>query len=186
MRGSTPRPLARQASALPAELIAREGAAAGGCRSLMTATARKGKIPKGSAARGSGSARHPDHYLLDPRSILSSCASTRRRPARPRHRRSCAAAPPQPAVRRVEGQSGRPDLNRRPHRPERCALPGCATPRSKLPEADEGTRTPDPFITSEVLYQLSYVGRVRVGMAGLEPATSPPQTVRAAICATSR
>jgi hypothetical protein len=25
--------------------------------------------------------------------------------------------------------SGRPDLNRRPHRPERCALPGCATPR---------------------------------------------------------
>jgi hypothetical protein len=26
-------------------------------------------------------------------------------------------------------QSGRPDLNRGPHRPERCALPGCATPR---------------------------------------------------------
>jgi hypothetical protein len=26
--------------------------------------------------------------------------------------------------------SGRPDLNRGPHRPERCALPGCATPRS--------------------------------------------------------
>ena len=25
-------------------------------------------------------------------------------------------------------------------------------------EADGGTRTPDPFITSEVLYQLSYVG----------------------------
>ena len=25
-------------------------------------------------------------------------------------------------------------------------------------EADAGTRTPDPFITSEVLYQLSYVG----------------------------
>ena len=25
--------------------------------------------------------------------------------------------------------SGRPDLNRGPHRPERCALPGCATPR---------------------------------------------------------
>ncbi len=24
---------------------------------------------------------------------------------------------------------GRPDLNRGPHRPERCALPGCATPR---------------------------------------------------------
>ena len=26
-------------------------------------------------------------------------------------------------------QSGRPDSNRGPHRPERCALPGCATPR---------------------------------------------------------
>ena len=26
------------------------------------------------------------------------------------------------------------------------------------PKADAGTRTPDPFITSEVLYQLSYVG----------------------------
>ncbi len=28
-------------------------------------------------------------------------------------------------------------------------------------EADAGTRTPDPFITSEVLYQLSYVGGCR-------------------------
>src|SRR5215213_7686679 len=28
-----------------------------------------------------------------------------------------------------KGSSGRPDLNRGPHRPERCALPGCATPR---------------------------------------------------------
>ena len=28
-------------------------------------------------------------------------------------------------------QSGRPDLNRGPHRPERCALPGCATPRGR-------------------------------------------------------
>jgi hypothetical protein len=27
-------------------------------------------------------------------------------------------------------------------------------------QADAGTRTPDPFITSEVLYQLSYVGAV--------------------------
>ena len=30
--------------------------------------------------------------------------------------------------------------------------------RSTIPQADAGTRTPDPFITSEVLYQLSYVG----------------------------
>jgi hypothetical protein len=29
-----------------------------------------------------------------------------------------------------------------------------------LTEADARTRTGDPFITSEVLYQLSYVGRV--------------------------
>jgi hypothetical protein len=29
-------------------------------------------------------------------------------------------------------------------------------------EADGGTRTPDPIITSDVLYQLSYVGAVRV------------------------
>jgi hypothetical protein len=37
--------------------------------------------------------------------------------------------------------------------------PGVVTDiaRSKR-EADGETRTPDPFITSEVLYQLSYVG----------------------------
>jgi hypothetical protein len=29
---------------------------------------------------------------------------------------------------------------------------------SQPSQADAGTRTPDPFITSEVLYQLSYVG----------------------------
>ena len=29
--------------------------------------------------------------------------------------------------------SGREDLNLRPHRPERCALPSCATPRPKCP-----------------------------------------------------
>ncbi len=34
--------------------------------------------------------------------------------------------------------SGRPDLNRGPHRPERCALPGCATPRlPQYPTAGE-------------------------------------------------
>jgi hypothetical protein len=30
-------------------------------------------------------------------------------------------------------------------------------------EADGGTRTPDPIITSDVLYQLSYVGEVGDG-----------------------
>jgi hypothetical protein len=31
-------------------------------------------------------------------------------------------------------------------------------PTGRIIRADAGTRTPDPFITSEVLYQLSYVG----------------------------
>jgi hypothetical protein len=31
-------------------------------------------------------------------------------------------------------------------------------PRGRIPKADARTRTGDPFITSEVLYQLSYVG----------------------------
>ena len=31
---------------------------------------------------------------------------------------------------------------------------------SYVVEADAGTRTPDPIITSDVLYQLSYVGGV--------------------------
>ena len=31
------------------------------------------------------------------------------------------------------GWSGREDLNLRPHRPERCALPSCATPRPRVP-----------------------------------------------------
>ena len=39
---------------------------------------------------------------------------------------------------------------------------------SGLPvEADGGTRTPDPFITSEVLYQLSYVGARGETIVGL-------------------
>ena len=32
-------------------------------------------------------------------------------------------------------------------------------------EADARTRTGDPFITSEVLYQLSYVGEARILLA---------------------
>ena len=38
-------------------------------------------------------------------------------------------------------QSGRPDLNRGPHRPERCALPGCATPRESAIIPDRGATT---------------------------------------------
>jgi hypothetical protein len=36
-----------------------------------------------------------------------------------------------------------------------------------MPQADAGTRTPDPIITSDVLYQLSYVGVcLSIGQAG--------------------
>jgi hypothetical protein len=35
-----------------------------------------------------------------------------------------------------------------------------------LSQADARTRTGDPFITSEVLYQLSYVGRESQSSAG--------------------
>ena len=38
-------------------------------------------------------------------------------------------------------------------------------------KADAGTRTPDPFITSEVLYQLSYVGAGRDASAPLSSET---------------
>ena len=37
--------------------------------------------------------------------------------------------------------SGREDLNLRPHRPERCALPSCATPRPKVPAEGRGMIT---------------------------------------------
>ena len=42
-------------------------------------------------------------------------------------------------------------------------------------EADAGTRTPDPFITSEVLYQLSYVGilALQCGFHGYQPRRYP-------------
>src|SRR3954453_941363 len=44
--------------------------------------------------------------------------------------------------------SGRPDLNRGPHRPERCALPGCATPRedSIIPDWGSGGGNAVPLL----------------------------------------
>ena len=42
--------------------------------------------------------------------------------------------------------SGREDLNLRPHRPERCALPGCATPRGK-PEYRRPTHHPTQLLS---------------------------------------
>src|SRR5205809_5235133 len=45
--------------------------------------------------------------------------------------------------------------------------------RDLLGQADARTRTGDPFITSEVLYQLSYVGSGPT-VAGREPKTGTP------------
>ncbi len=40
--------------------------------------------------------------------------------------------------RGMRGESGRPDLNRRPLEPHSSALPGCATPRMHLIIAQRG------------------------------------------------
>ena len=45
-----------------------------------------------------------------------------------------------------------------------------------LREADARTRTGDPFITSEVLYQLSYVGETS-RVAGLRRTVTPSRAV---------
>jgi hypothetical protein len=71
--------------------------------------------------------------------VLSSIAA--RRSARSGHNRG-----PLRNIRfsRASLKSGRPDLNRGPHRPERCALPGCATPRMRpvFHRVGEGIRPP--------------------------------------------
>jgi hypothetical protein len=46
------------------------------------------------------------------------------------------------------------------------SLAATRRPRVLAGRADAGTRTPDPFITSEVLYQLSYVGVGALGRRG--------------------
>ena len=55
----------------------------------------------------------------------------------------------------------------------RVRAPGAENPREH--RADAGTRTPDPFITSEVLYQLSYVGE-SAGHRSVGYATGSPKT----------
>ena len=44
-----------------------------------------------------------------------------------------------------ERASGRPDSNRGPHRPERCALPGCATPRRAAQVSHRSAAVPDRY-----------------------------------------
>ena len=46
-------------------------------------------------------------------------------------------------------------------------------------EADEGTRTPDPLLTMEVLYRLSYVGGPPAMLAGIRVPAQPPGPARA-------
>jgi hypothetical protein len=53
------------------------------------------------------------------------------------------------------------------------------------PKADAGTRTPDPFITSEVLYQLSYVG-VAASLTRLSRFPDPARPPRVARGITNR
>src|ERR1044072_9167680 len=69
-----------------------------------------------------------------PRSTRSSRTSTARRTPCGICRRSAGPLNDKsPAMRRAFAISGRRDLNSGPHRPERCALPGCATPRLSDP-----------------------------------------------------
>jgi hypothetical protein len=76
---------------------------------------------------------------------------------RQKPRRSRASVPSGRYASQRGEQSGRPDLNRGPHRPERCALPGCATPRmgpvnhrrarrrtARAVHVTRGTRCPAP------------------------------------------
>lgn len=50
-------------------------------------------------------------------------------------------------------------------RSKRRAYPGTRDVSEKGIGAAEGTRTPDPIITNDVLYRLSYSGSPRHGMA---------------------
>src|SRR3954470_6406600 len=92
-------------------------------------------------------------------------------------------------------KSGRPDLNRGPHRPERCALPGCATPRGVevwTISVDRGDRGLDPAQARPVLQRAGPLraadDRRRAGAdaeigadprVGVEPLTHPAVGVQA-------
>src|SRR5437588_10122365 len=80
---------------------------------------------------------------LTPVGLAEPCRFPQNRPQQARRR------PPQPLVEK----SGRPDLNRGPHRPERCALPGCATPRRAV-SIPHRYRRPVPVELTEVLAEI--------------------------------
>ena len=74
-----------------------------------------------------------------------------------------------------------------PRRRSACFYPDQAekasTSQGGASEADARTRTGDPFITSEVLYQLSYVGGARLSLATLFRSDRQPVPVsRRNIC----
>ncbi len=119
-----------------------------------TATSRSNL---GSRLRSRARKRHTNSSTRSSRSSSSRPSACR---LRRRTSESCAAMPfgssvriassspapshnrkaEKPLLSRAFLQSGRPDLNRGPHRPERCALPGCATPRCV--QYSTGARTP--------------------------------------------
>ena len=72
----------------------------------------------------------------------------------------------QPAEHRVVGER----VGQRRAEPIRLGRGGGADESLWRSQADERIRTADPFITSEVLYQLSYVG---VGDDGIDRAADP-------------
>jgi hypothetical protein len=51
-------------------------------------------------------------------------------------------------------------------------------PNPGSPSGDEGTRTPGFLLAKEALSRLSYIPKVKVGLSGLEPETSPLSEAR--------
>ncbi len=130
-----------------------ERGARGADRGLPAARAGRLTVPGGQITAGPrGRARAPARQHLPPRpGVAVRRARGRHRPLGhrdraphrpPRRRRSAPRRRrerhPRPQRRDGSpgGSSGRPDLNRGPRRPERRALPGCATPR----EASQSSR----------------------------------------------
>ena len=81
-------------------------------------------------------------------------------------------------------QSGRPDLNRGPHRPERCALPGCATPRGlpvlRTPYSEGGRRSVEGGRGGGPIARSRCCRRSAMALLGLGLARAPGAHDRAA------
>src|SRR5205085_7694282 len=88
------------------------------------------------------------------------CSEHARRLRRPKRWSGCRRLP-----RRLNTEREKRQSVAKTRHPSRIAPRQKQAALQELFEADAGTRTPDPFITSEVLYQLSYVGVAAVGGA---------------------